>query len=197
VPAISFPEPPLSDDVVALRGWRKGDAPVRAAWGKDSVIVRWTAVPANYTVAEASARAATIEAQRRAGVSLALAITDAASGDVLGSCDIRRPDPEDPALGEIGYLLSEEGRGRGVATRALGLLLAWSFGELRMGRVQALVHPDNPGSARVLVRLGFQREGLLRRYRAGDSGREDRIIYSLLPGELTSPVATRQPGAPG
>jgi [ribosomal protein S5]-alanine N-acetyltransferase len=74
-----------------------------------------------------------------------------------------------------------------VATRALALLVAWSFAELRMGRVQALVHPDNPGSARVLVRLGFQREGLLRDYRAGDLGREDRLIYSLLSGELVLP----------
>jgi ribosomal-protein-alanine N-acetyltransferase len=187
VSAIPFPEPPLTDSVVALRGWRESDAPIKASWGQDSLIVRWTGVPANYTEAEALARSAKVEADRRAGSSLALAITDAESGDLLGSCDIRRPDSEDPALGEIGYLLSERARGRGVATRALGLLLRWSFAELRMGRVQALVHPDNPGSARVLVRLGFRREGLLRRYRAGERGREDRLIYSLLPGELVSP----------
>jgi RimJ/RimL family protein N-acetyltransferase len=29
-----------------------------------------------------------------------------------------RPDPEDPALGEIGYLLSAKARGRGYATFA-------------------------------------------------------------------------------
>ena len=115
---------------------------------------------------------------------LALAITDAVSTAVVGSCDIRRPDPEDPALGEVGYLLSEHARGRGLATRAMGLLIAWSFRELGMGRVQALVHPDNPCSAGVLDRLGFKCEGLLRHYRAGDRGREDRFLYSLLPGEL-------------
>ena len=66
-------------------------------------------------------------------------------------------------------------------------LIDWSFRELRMGRVQALVHPDNPRSAAVLVRLGFQREGLLRHYRPGPAGREDRILYSLLPRELLVP----------
>ena len=182
-----FPEPSLTDDVVVLRPWRREDAAVKASWGDDPVIVRWTGVPADYTEEAALAYAALIEEARKAGRSLALAITDAVTNVVLGSCDMRRPDPEDPALGEIGYLLSENARGHGLATRATGLLVSWSFRELGMGRVQALVHPDNPRSAGVLDRLGFQREGLLRRYRAGDDGREDRFLYSVLPGELVLP----------
>lgn len=52
---------------------------------------------------------------------------------------------------------AETARGRRVATRAMGLLIAWSFRELGMGRIQALVHPDNPRSAGMLDRLGFHR----------------------------------------
>jgi ribosomal-protein-alanine N-acetyltransferase len=163
---------------------------VAAAWGQDAVIVRWTGVPANQTEDAALAWTVRIEEGRRAGRMLALAIADAPSGVVLGSCDIRRPDTDDSALGEVGYLLSERARGRGVATRAMGLLIDWSFRELGMERVQALVHPDNPPSAAVLDRLGFKREGLLRRYRAGDDGREDRVLYAVLPGELVVPGAT-------
>jgi [ribosomal protein S5]-alanine N-acetyltransferase len=181
---IPFPDPPLDDGVVALRPWSREDAVIKAAWGSDPLIVRWTDVPANYTAEEALAWAAHTEEARKAGRSLALAITDAASGTVLGSCDIRRPDPEDLALGEVGYLLAERARGRGAATRAMFLLIEWSFRELGMCRVQALVHPDNPRSAWVLERLGFRREGQLRRYRPGESGREDRILYAVLPGEL-------------
>jgi ribosomal-protein-alanine N-acetyltransferase len=70
---------------------------------------------------------------------------------------------------------------------AAGLLIAWSFRELGMERVQALVDSDNPSSARVLDRLGFKCEGLLRRYRDGDTGREDRLLYSVLPSERTVP----------
>lgn len=187
VSALPFPEPPLTDGVVKLRPWRPVDAAVKAAWGQDPVIVRWTGVPANYTEEGALAWGPVMEEARQAGRMLALAITDAITADVIGSCDIRRPDSDDPALGEIGYLLSESARGRGLATRAMGLLVAWSFRELGMGRVQALVHPDNPRSAGVLDRLGFKCEGLLRRYRAGDGGREDRILYSVLPGELVLP----------
>jgi ribosomal-protein-alanine N-acetyltransferase len=180
----------LTDGVVRLRPWRDAHAAGAAAWGLDAVIVRWTGVPANQTEAAALAWAVRVEEGRRAGRMLALAITDAAAGVVLGSCDIRRPDPDDSSLGEVGYLLSERARGRGVATRAIGLLIDWSFRELGMERVQALVHPDNPPSAAVLDRLGFKREGLLRRYRAGDDGREDRVLYAVLPGELVVPGAT-------
>jgi ribosomal-protein-alanine N-acetyltransferase len=182
--ALPFPQPPLTDGVVLLRPWRPEDAAATASWGADPAIVRWTGVPANYTEAAALAYMASAEAARVAGRSLALAIADAGTSAVLGSCDIRRPDPEDPALGEIGYLLCEEARGRGLATRAVELLVSWSFRELGMGRVQALVHPDNRRSAGVLECLGFEREGRLRRYRPGDNGREDRFLYSALPGEL-------------
>jgi RimJ/RimL family protein N-acetyltransferase len=184
MPALRFPDPPLDDGVVSLRPWRPADAETKAAWGRDAAIVRWSGVPAGFTAAAALAWAAQTEQDRRAGRSLALAIADASTDEVLGSCDIRRPDPADPALGEIGYLLSESARGRGVATRAMRLLVAWSFEALGMARVQALVHPDNPSSAAVLDRLGFRREGLLRHYRAGDGGREDRLLYAVLPGEL-------------
>jgi RimJ/RimL family protein N-acetyltransferase len=128
------------------------------------------------------------EDARKAGLAIGLAIIDAKTDVVVGSCDIRRPDPDDPELGEVGFLLAEEARGRGLATRAVALLVDWSFRALEMARIQGLVHPDNPRSARVLERLGFQREGLLRSYRAGTAGREDRILFSLLPDELVRPA---------
>jgi RimJ/RimL family protein N-acetyltransferase len=78
--------------------------------------------------------------------------------------------------------LAPESRGRGALTRALALLLDWSFRELEMERIQALVHPDNPRSAAVLERLGFRREGVLRSYRPWGGVREDRLMFALLRG---------------
>jgi RimJ/RimL family protein N-acetyltransferase len=166
---------------------------VKAAWGRDVVVVRWTRAPVNYTEEAALPWAPRAEEAREAGHSITLAIADARSGAVLGPCDIRRPESEDAALGEVGYLLAEEARDRGVATRATWLLVDWRFRALGMERVQALAHPDNPRSAGVLERLGFRREGRLRRYRPGAAGREDRVLYSVVPGELTSPAAAAEP----
>jgi RimJ/RimL family protein N-acetyltransferase len=180
VTAFAFPERGLDDGVVLLRGWRAEDAGVQIRWGADALIVRWTGVPAGYTEGQALAYQALTEESRLAGRALGLAIVESATEAVVGSCDIRRPDPEDTALGEIGYLLAADARGRGLATRAVGLLVGWALRDLGMARVQALVDPDNPRSAAVLERLGFQREGLLRHYRAGESKRQDRLMYALL-----------------
>ena len=66
------------------------------------------------------------------------------------------------------------------------LLLPYAFETLGMARVQALAHPENRASVKVLERLGFHREGLLRDYRPGERGREDRVLLSVLRGEFTS-----------
>jgi RimJ/RimL family protein N-acetyltransferase len=46
---------------------------------------------------------------------------------------------------EVGYWLSIEGRGRGIARRAVGLLCDWAFGSLRLRRLHLGV--DIPNSA--------------------------------------------------
>jgi RimJ/RimL family protein N-acetyltransferase len=177
--ALRFPDPPLSDGVVSLRAFQDGDAAVAAAWCEDADIMRWSGAPPDPTEKTALAWAALTDIDHDGGV-LALAVADAASGVVLGSCDVRRPAAWDPELGEVGFLLGPEARGRGIATRSVRLLLAYAFRTLGMARVQAFAHPHNSASAKVLERLGFHREGLLRDYRPGEQGREDRILFSLL-----------------
>jgi ribosomal-protein-alanine N-acetyltransferase len=109
-------------------------------------------------------------------------------GVLAGACDVRLPDREDPRIGETGYLLASGFRGRGVMKQALSLMLTWTFSApLELARVQALVHPDNAASAGLLRSLGFSCEGLLRAYRAGEAGREDRQIWSLLPIDWRTP----------
>jgi RimJ/RimL family protein N-acetyltransferase len=162
--ALPYPDPPLHDGVVALRPWHDDDVPLMDEWGD----------------------AGWLEQARREGRTLPLAIVDAGSGALLGSCDLRRPEPDDPERSEIGYLLLPEARGRGAATRAMRLLVAWAFRELGMRRVQALVHPDNAASAAVLERLGFEREGLLRSYRPGG---EDRVMFAVLRERYSSPAS--------
>lgn len=186
--AAAIPEPRLGDGVVLLRPLRAEDAATKATWGRDADIVRWTGVPAGDTPAGALEYIAAAEASRRAGRSIALAIVDARTARVVGSCDLRRPEPPDPALGEVTVLLSPGVRGRGLACRALALLVEWGFRDLELQRIQAVVHPDNDRSIAMFERLGFQREGLLRRLRPRATGREDRILYAMLADEWRLPT---------
>ncbi len=145
--------------------------------------MRWTGVPAGDTRAGALEYIAAAEEARRAGRAIALGIVEVQSSGVIGSCDIRRPEPRDPELGEITILLAREARGRGLASRALALLIEWGVRDLEMQRIQAVVHPENDASIAMFERLGFEREGLLRRLRPRATGREDRILYAVLADE--------------
>lgn len=63
----------------------------------------------------------------------------------------------------IGYLLARARWGQGLMTEAAGALLRAAFGDAQVWRVDALCDTANVASARVLEKIGMQREGTLRR----------------------------------
>jgi ribosomal-protein-alanine N-acetyltransferase len=175
---LRHPDPLPSDGVVTLRPWRSGDVAAVAAFGLDEDNVRFGDVAPGSRAREAAAYLEAMERMRRDGRGLAFAVADARTDAVLGAVDLRLPHP---GTGEIGYLLAPAARGRGTMTRAVRLAVAWGFEELGLARVQAFVSPDNARSVRLLERLGFAREGLMRSYRGPGA---DRVAYAVLPGEL-------------
>ena len=95
----------------------------------------------------------------------------------------------DQLRAELGYSLAAAEQGKGLAAEAMRLVLGFAFGELGLERIEADVDPRNLASCRLLERLGFQREGLLRaRWRvAGEV--TDSVMFGLLRGELAAPPA--------
>jgi RimJ/RimL family protein N-acetyltransferase len=87
-------------------------------------------------------------------------------------------------VGEIGYWVAAPARRRGVAVRAVRLLVACAFAAREYARIQLHTLPGNEASARVAERAGFTREGLLRSFALVKGRRTDIIMFSLLPGEL-------------
>lgn len=62
----------------------------------------------------------------------------------------------------FGYWLAPEHRGRGIATEAGRLLVSHAFRERHFRRLEAYVFAPNVASARVLEKLGFHREAVVR-----------------------------------
>jgi RimJ/RimL family protein N-acetyltransferase len=172
-----MPERVLTDAVVTLRPWREADAEtVVACIDGDPEITRWLdRVPQPYTLVDALAyvRGELPSDEER------FAITDAATGRVLGS--IGASVVHDGAR-EVGYWLREEARGRGLTTRALGLIVAWAFEQPELARVQLRADPENDASCRVAEKAGFTREGILRQahWNPRLGRRQDWAIYSVL-----------------
>lgn len=169
---------PLVDRDVTVRAWRPGDVPALAEFGLDPDNVRYGGAAPGRAEPEAADYLEAMERMRRDGRALAFAVVETPTDAILGACDLRLPLP---GVGEVGYLLAPAARGRGVMSRGLRLVVAWGFAELGLARVQAFASPENAPSVRLLERLGFVREGVLRSYRGAG---EDRVAFSLLPGEL-------------
>ena len=84
----------------------------------------------------------------------------------------------------IAYWLAPDYWGHGYATEAVGLLCEYAFAERRLHKLRADVIEPNDGSQRVLEKLGFVEEGLLREEKFVRGEHVDVYRFGLLAGEL-------------
>ena len=81
--------------------------------------------------------------------------------------------------------MAESHHGKGIATAALRLLIEKIFAESTLRRLLAYVHEENQPSRRVLEKLGFQEEGLLREHYIISGAPVNEVLYALLKREWT------------
>ncbi|MBN2239783.1 MAG: GNAT family N-acetyltransferase [Dehalococcoidales bacterium] len=84
---------------------------------------------------------------------------------------------------EIGYDLVREYWGNGYITEAAGAAIAHIFSLGFINRIEAVIHPGNLRSQKVVERQGFTRETVLREYAVFDGNYQDMVLYSLLKSE--------------
>ena len=81
----------------------------------------------------------------------------------------------------LGYSLDQDAQGSGLMQEALLAVLAQMFGPaVRLHRIQAAVRPENRRSRALLQRLGFEQEGLSRRYLFINGQWRDHEVHALL-----------------
>ena len=79
----------------------------------------------------------------------------------------------------VGFKTDAARQGRGYMTEALGAAVRHLFDHEGLHRVEANVMPRNAASLRVLARLGFEPEGLARRYLRIGGEWEDHLRLAL------------------
>jgi [ribosomal protein S5]-alanine N-acetyltransferase len=90
--------------------------------------------------------------------------------------------------GHLGYWIDRRVAGQGMASLAVALVCDHAFGAVGLHRVQADIRPENLPSQRLVERLGFRQEGLLRRYLDIDGDWRDHLAYALLADDLPGGV---------
>jgi len=81
---------------------------------------------------------------------------------------------------EVGYDMWPDYWGQGLMPEALRVVVQYGFEEMELNRIEATTHTENQRSQRVLAKLGFQNEGVLREYYCRDGIYNDQIQFSLL-----------------
>jgi len=108
-------------------------------------------------------------------------------GDVLvGICGGNALTDVHRYTAEIGYWLSVDAWGRGIASKALALLVTHYFEHTSFVRLQAHVFSNNPASEKVLIKNGFIKEGVCRKYVYKNGEFLDAPLYALLKEEWSS-----------
>ena len=91
----------------------------------------------------------------------------------------------------LGYWMGAPHAGRGHMDAAVRAVATYVFGGLDLHRLEAACLPDNAASIRLLERVGFQREGLARRYLCIDGAWRDHLLFGLLEGDVRPPSGRR------
>ncbi|WP_189456731.1 GNAT family N-acetyltransferase [Cognatilysobacter bugurensis] len=175
--------PVLNGTRLRLRGIETDDFDAFYALHSDPQAMRYWSFPAWTAREQAQAYFETACSSRDPGRMLCWAMADIADDALIGAatlCDIDR----EQGRATVGYVLSRDRWGRGLAREAVSLMLVHAFDTLALRRVEADIDPRNEASCRLVERVGFRREGLLRErwHTAGELC--DTVMYGLLAREF-------------
>jgi RimJ/RimL family protein N-acetyltransferase len=143
---------------VLLRRWREGDLDPFAAISADAVVMEH--FPRPLTREES---AAIIESQERSFDALGYGLWalevpgEVELGGFVGLVDVEPRLPFAPAV-EIGWRMAGELWGRGLASEAARLALAYAFKELALEEVVSMTAERNTRSRAVMERIGMRRD---------------------------------------
>ena len=84
----------------------------------------------------------------------------------------------------LGYWIGEKHSRNGYMKEALKLLIPSLFIDLRLNRIEAATLEENIASKNLLKKIGFKKEGVLRKYLKINGNWRDHILYGLLENDF-------------
>jgi len=105
------------------------------------------------------------------------AIIDKATGCYVGEIGFTLLDE---GLAEMGYFIKQDYWNRGIVTEAGEAVLKFAFCTLGLHKIVTGCVKENGGSERVMIKLGFTKEGDLKEHQLVQGVWKDRVIYGYL-----------------
>jgi len=92
------------------------------------------------------------------------------------------------ARAEIGYWIGEHFQGKGIMQDVIPKFLQYGFEALAVNKVELLTLTKHERNIRLVEKLGFKKEGILREHYFMHDSFRDAILYSMLKSEFLSAI---------
>lgn len=101
-------------------------------------------------------------------------------GEAVGNIGLRIGTDIDRYSAELWYWLGQAHWGRGIVSAAMKAMIDYAFTQFRLTRLYAQPMANNAASVKVLEKVGFRREGLLRDSVVKNNVLMDTVLYAYL-----------------
>ncbi|HTL57773.1 MAG TPA: GNAT family N-acetyltransferase [Candidatus Limnocylindrales bacterium] len=170
--------PTLSTPRLVLRPFNPADAPELARLAGMREIANTTiAIPHPYTEADALDWIGRVTEAAAKGTEVAYAVTT--DGSLAGGVGLREINPVH-SVAELGIWIAAGLWGKGYGTEAAAAVVRFGFEHLQLNRICAHHMLRNPGSGRMLQKVGMTVEGRLRQRVRKWGVFEDVVVLAIL-----------------
>jgi [ribosomal protein S5]-alanine N-acetyltransferase len=180
---MNTPFPIIETDRLLLRKVNTDDAADMLVYLSEEEVVQHMGLAPFQTTEDALDEINWYNSIYKEGTGIRWGITLKDEGKVIGSCGFLNRAPKHHRA-EVGFELSKNYWGRGIAREALEAVIRYGFLHLDLERIEALIEPENLPSQKLVERKGFTKEGLLRHYEYTRGKFDDLLIYSILKIEI-------------
>jgi len=177
--AITFPE--LETERLILREYRLDEADKMALYRifSDSRVTRYYNLKTFTEPTEAWRLLQKRHDRFWQGRGVRWAIVPKGQEELIGSCGFNSLNYK-TKVGEVGYELARPYWQRGIMTEAVSAAISYGLANLPLQRIEAWIMPENRASANLLLKLGFQSEGILENKGYWNGRFHDLELFSLL-----------------
>lgn len=162
---------------ITLSALQKDDSATLFTWINDPDVVRFSAP---YAPVHEPNHTAWFERVTADAARVVFAIRDRVSLRLIGVVQLIELQPIHRSAELVIRIGSQADRGRGIGTEALSLAVDFGFRHRNLQRIALKVFADNPRAIRAYEKVGFQREGLLRRAVFIDGAWRDEVVMAML-----------------
>ncbi len=171
--------PTLKGKNIVLRAFKNSDAGDLQENANNKKIARFTFVPYPYKLKDAKSFIKRTRKNYRQKKEHNFAITLKKTNKAIGSISLMKLDFKNKNA-ELGYWLGEKYWGKGYTTEAGKLILRHAFNNLKLKRIYAMTFLSNKTSSKVLEKLGFKKEGILRKNVFRNNKFHDENLYAIV-----------------